>query len=260
MTIPAEPNPEQTGNGQGHKKSNRSDLALIAVLTSIPAAVLFVICLWKWTLSLDAEGWTVVFSALLFASTTAQAIYAKWQRDIMQKGMSATQKAADAAKDNAEAAQATLKAMQTQQRAWLAFVDATFRPTHSSEPITTKLQVVNTGQTPAFIERRLAKMFMLPIETEFLQDEIDEVVEAVFNPQGDVEIVMPPHTEGYEFTNPHPDISRKDFDPNKTMPKTAFLVGAICYRDVFKMRRISVCCYRWGYSGFVGHHRHNYMT
>lgn len=138
----------------------------------------------------------------------------------------------------------------------------------ASYPVETKATIINTGATPAFIERQRADLFLRPLFQIDLSEEVRSVFDKATSGPPEYEIALPPGADGHVFINGHFDFRGDMYlcDGIKQPNDTIFLIGVVVYRDAQRRLHHSTCCYKWQPDGadltrgkFVRHRRHNEM-
>lgn len=170
-TATGKPPPKNRPTSQSTKKQN--DTTLIVVLTATPIIMLIGFGILKPLGAFNTNDWTAAFSGLLLISTTAQAVYAKWQRDVMESQLELanetveqTKVAARAAQVSAEAAQATVEYMRLEQRPWLsAGIASIDQPFVVGERVKFTVQMRNDGNTPGWIVKTRITNYVDPKAT-----------------------------------------------------------------------------------------------
>lgn len=221
-----------------------------------------------------AAGWTAAFSFILLFCTTAQAIVAHGQIEIAQKHLRAINASNRAARKSARAAEKNARTVWLQQRPWCTYIKIEMGEISNHSGVCTRASIINTGQTPAFIERQGARAFLRPSYTLDLSDEYNRLLDQAIAAPPEYQVVLAPGTDGHVFLNRE----YESFDDAviwtlgvdeaiRNKGYTIFLIGFVIYRDAAERMHFTTSCYKWQPEGknpqigkFVGHRRHNEMT
>ena len=230
-TILNQANPNESdgiGEHKGERKQNKSS--------------------WEWGTISD---WVMVFFTVgLLAFTAVQATHMRAQTVHLEKEMKATQEAAKAAAD-------TVREMQIDRRAWIAFkppVVAKFL----EEKILCKIELHNSGRIPGTIKLNKLHAFTPPtdIGDVGLQFHVDNLIEKMDREPDDPDNVIPPGMSmgfGTVFDSKDaPKVLRGD--------NLFFVICRIRYSDAFHERRHTVGCFLYhpNEKAFLWSEKHNY--